>query len=162
VVGPLQGKPVPLPYGAWYLEAMDAHGGWLSSAPDLVRFASSFDRPTRSPILKADSIRTTFARPAGLAGHDKTGKPLDVYYGCGWQVRVVDEKGAINTWHTGALDGTATILVRRSDGLCWAVLLNARENRRGEYLASLIDGLVHDAANRVKRWPSRDLLRKGT
>jgi hypothetical protein len=62
----------------------------------------------------------------------------------------------------GALDGTATILVRRSDGLCWAVLFNACENRRGEDLAGLIDGLVHDAADRVKHGPTRDLFKKGT
>jgi hypothetical protein len=61
----------------------------------------------------------------------------------------------------GALDGTATILVRRSDGLCWAVLFHARENRRGEDLAGLIDGLVHDAADRVKHWPTRDLFKNG-
>jgi hypothetical protein len=29
------------------------------------------------------------------------------------------------------------------------VLFNARENRRGVDLAGLIDGLVHDAADRV-------------
>jgi N-acyl-D-amino-acid deacylase len=161
VVGPQRGKPVPLPYGAWYLEAMDAHGGWLSSAPDLVRFASSFDRPLKSPILKADSIRITFARPPGLAGYEKNGKPLDVYYGCGWQVRVVNPMGALNTWHTGALDGTSTILVRRFDGLCWAVLFNARENQRGQDLAGLIDGKVHQAADSVKRWPAKDLFKKG-
>jgi CubicO group peptidase (beta-lactamase class C family) len=162
VVGPKRGKQVPLPYGTWYLEAMDAHGGWLSSAPDLVRFAASFHRPSRSPILKADSIRMTFARPEGRAGHDKKGKPLDVYYGCGWQVRVAGPNGTVSAWHTGALDGTATILVRRSDGLCWAVLFNARENQRGQYLAGLIDPLVHEAADRVKRWPAKDMFKKGT
>lgn len=32
---------VPSPYGGWHLEAMDSHGGWISSAVDLVRFAKS-------------------------------------------------------------------------------------------------------------------------
>ena len=35
-------QPVPLPYGAWNLEAMDAHGGWLASAEDLLRLAICF------------------------------------------------------------------------------------------------------------------------
>ena len=26
------GKRVARPYGTWYLEAMDAHGGWIASA----------------------------------------------------------------------------------------------------------------------------------
>src|SRR5947208_3290442 len=64
VLGPNVGKPVPVPYGAWYLEAMDAHGGWISSAPDLVRFGSAFDHPEKCKVLKADSIKTMFAFPA--------------------------------------------------------------------------------------------------
>ncbi len=160
VLGSDRGKPVPLPYGVWSLESLDSVGGWISSAPDLVRFASSLDDPQHCPILSAESIRTLFARPAGPPGHDAKGKPKTVYYGCGWSVRVVGEGGAINTWHTGSLAGTATILVRRHDGLCWAVLFNARENARGQYLAGLIDPLVHQAADRVKRWPDKDLFRE--
>jgi CubicO group peptidase (beta-lactamase class C family) len=160
IMGPNLGKPVPLPYGAWYLEAMDAHGGWISTAPDLVRFGSAFDHPDKCKILKAASIKTMFAPPAGLPGHTKAGKPKDVFYGCGWQVRNVGD-GKINTWHNGALDGTATILVRRADGLTWAVLFNSRSNAKGAYLGGLIDPLVHQAADKVKRWPNRDLFEKG-
>ena len=160
VMGPNLGKPVPRPYGAWYLEAMDAHGGWISSAPDLVRFGSAFDQPDKCKILKAASIKTMFARPDGLAGHTKDGTPKDVFYGCGWNVHPVGA-GKVSAWHMGALDGTATILVRRHDGLTWAVLFNARSNAKGEYLGSLIDPLVHQAADKVKRWPQRDLFEKG-
>jgi N-acyl-D-amino-acid deacylase len=159
VVGPDLGKPVPLPYGAWYLEAMDAHGGWISSAPDLVRFASACAHAERSPLLKPASVQTLFARPDGLAGQTKAGKAKDVFYGCGWQVRTVDKSGAINFWHTGALDGTSTLLVHRSDDLCWAVLFNTRADG-GPDLAGLIDPLVHQAANQVRRWPARDLFKE--
>lgn len=160
VMGPNFGKPVPLPYGAWYLEAMDAHGGWIASAPDLVRFASAFDHPEACKVLKADSITTMFARPDGLAGHTKDGKARDVHYGCGWQVRTVGG-GKVNTWHTGALDGTATLLVRRCDRLTWAVLFNTRSNAKGAYLVGLIDPMVHGAADNVKRWPAKDLFKTG-
>ncbi len=159
IMGPKLGKPVPLPYGAWHLEAMDAHGGWISTAPDLVRLAAAFDQPDKCKILKAASIKTMFARPDGFAGHDKKGKPLDVYYGCGWNVRLVGG-GKVNTWHPGGLDGTASILVRRADGLTWAVLFNTCNNRKGKYLGELIDPLVHQAADKVKRWPNRDLFEK--
>ena len=157
VMGPNLGKPVPLPYGAWCLESMDAHGGWIATASDLVRFASAFNHPDNCKILKADSIKTMFARPDGLAGHTKAGKSKDVYYGCGWQVGEAG-KGKVNAWHTGALDGTATLLVRRSDGLCWAVLFNNRNNAKGTYLGGLIDPLLHQAADKVKRWPARNLF----
>jgi N-acyl-D-amino-acid deacylase len=161
IMGPDFGKPVPLPYGAWYLEAMDSHGGWISTASDLVRFGAAFNDPQKCKILKPPSIKTMFARPDGLAGHDKAGKDKDVYYGCGWQVRVVDREGRINTWHTGSLDGTGTILVRRHDGLTWAVLFNSRNNAKGVSLTNLIDPLVHQAADKVKTWPKGDLFGKG-
>jgi len=149
------GDPVPAPYGAWNLEAMDSHGGWIASAVDLVRFASSFDDPAHSRILSAKSIETTFARPLGAVGESGDGKPKAVYYGCGWQVRHVGN-GRINTWHNGALDGTSTLLVRRADGLCWAVLFNTTGAAKS--LSGLIDGKVHNAADQVKKWPDKDLF----
>ena len=111
-MGPRLGKPMPLPYGAWCIESMDAHGGWIASAEDLVRFASAFNDPANCKVLGEKSIRRMFAPPAGRLGHEKNGKPKEVYYACGWAVRPVGDGGA-NTWHTGLLDGTSTILVRR-------------------------------------------------
>jgi N-acyl-D-amino-acid deacylase len=155
VVGTI-GEPVPLPYGAWYLEAMDAHGGWLASAVDLVRFASAFDVPAACPILRPESIATMFARPAGAAGYEADGTPKAVYYGCGWQVRLLDRQSHINTWHIGSLAGTSTLLVRRYDGKNWAVLFNTRSGPDGHPLANKVDGLIHKAANRVQSWPTTD------
>ena len=156
VMGERLGRRVPAPYGSWYLEAMDAHGGWIASAVGLVRFASAFDRPAKCPILSAASIRAMFARPEGLAGHDEEGKPRAAYYGCGWRVRPVGRKA--NHWHTGGFSGTSTLLVRRHDGLNWAVLFNTRSGPAGKALASMIDPLVHRAANAVKTWPTGDLF----
>lgn len=153
IMGPDFGKPVPAPYGAWHLEAMDAHGGWISSALDLVKFARAFDDPAKCPILKRESVETMFARPAGRAGHDTDGKPLPTYYGLGWNVRPMGN--GRNTSHMGALDGTATVLVRRHDGVNWAVLFNARSNAKGEYLGTKIEPLLHQAAGKVKSWPTK-------
>ena len=150
------GQKVPWCYGGWDIEAMDAHGGWIASAVDLVRFGAAFDHPEHSKILSARAIEETFARPPGEAGMDK-GKLAVVFYGCGWSVREVGG-GKINTWHTGLLDGTSTLLVRRSDRLTWAVLFNASEDPQGKNLANQIDPLVHQAADEVKRWPDKDLF----
>jgi CubicO group peptidase (beta-lactamase class C family) len=152
VMGPHLGKPVPWPYGAWCIESMDSHGGWIASAEDLVRFAAAFNRPKQCKILDAKSIQTMFARPPGAAGENKKGKPADSWYGCGWSVRPVGD-GKENTWHNGALDGTSTLLVRRSDGLTWAALFNSREAVKGQEPADAIDGLLHEAADAVKHWP---------
>jgi N-acyl-D-amino-acid deacylase len=158
VVGSLFGEQVPLPYGAWCLEAMDAHGGWIASAVDLVRFASAFDDPATCKLLRPETIRAMLARPPGKPGLEKDGKPRAVYYACGWQVRQLDGDRRCNIWHNGALDGTASILIRRADGVCLAVLFNARNGAGGEYLASAIEGPLHKAIDAVKAWPAGEPL----
>jgi N-acyl-D-amino-acid deacylase len=153
ILGPNLGKPVPLAYGAWCLEALDSHGGWIASAADLVRFASAFDHPDRCPLLKAKSIEIMFAPPPGAAGHKRNGMVKAAYYACGWEVRPYG-KDVRNTWHSGLLDGTSTILVRRGgDHLSWAVLFNASKIGKDDEPADLIDPLVHEAADAVKQWP---------
>jgi N-acyl-D-amino-acid deacylase len=152
VMGPHLGEPVPLPYGAWCLEAMDSHGGWLASAPDLVRFVSAFDDPQHCKLLSPKSIDILLARPPGLAGYKADHKPRDAYYACGWMVRPIRD-GQANIWHAGSLDGTSTLLVRRHDKLAWAVLFNSRHSARHVEPAAAIDPLMHQAADAVKEWP---------
>lgn len=143
-------EAVPLPYGAWSIEAMDSHGGWLASAVDLLRFAAAFDAPEHSPLLKPASITAMFAPPAGA----DAGAP--VHYACGWRVRRLPKAGRINTWHTGMLDGSSTLLVRRHDGLDWAVLFNGHITPDGRPAAVKIDPLLHEAADQVRQWPEDD------
>ncbi len=58
-----------------------------------------------------------------------------------------------NTWHSGLLDGTSTLLVRRGrDKLTWAVLFN-RQVPGQIAAADVIDPLVHVAADAVRNWP---------
>ncbi|NQT15271.1 MAG: serine hydrolase, partial [Planctomycetes bacterium] len=153
-------RPVPSPYGAWYLEAMDAHGGWIASAVDLARLACAFNDPAQCKILDPASIEEMFARPPGLAGHEADGKPKAAYYSLGWWNRVVPEGDKFNRWHTGSLPGTATILVRRHDGRNWVVLFNARVSPHASHLTEAIDPLMHQAADEVRRWPKHDLFER--
>ncbi len=150
---PRAGQKVPVPDGAMNIEAFEAHGGWVSSAVDLVRFASALDSDRKSPLLSADALKEMWARPAGAAGFRITGQPRASYYGCGWSVRPVGDTGKANAWHTGLIPGTSTLLVRRHDGLNWAVLFNTDANEKGEQPAGLIDGPMHTAADAVKVWP---------
>lgn len=152
VNGPTLNSEVPIVYGAENLEAYEAHGGWIASAPDLVRFASAFDHPQSSKLLKPESIATMWARPEGDAGHEPGGKPRDAYYACGWNVRPVGNQGA-NEWHTGLIAGTSSLLVRRFDGLNWAVVFNTEADAKGKVLSGLIDSLIHQAADAVRHWP---------
>jgi len=156
VFGPDVGKPVPQPYGAWHLEAMDSHGGWIASAVDLVRFASAFDDPATCKLLKPDSISAMFARPPGKPGLNAEGQPAGFYYACGWMTTVTDAGGHANRWHTGSLPGTSTICVHRHDGFNWAVLFNTRNDGRKEVPSRKIDPLIHETVNAINDWPTSD------
>lgn len=160
VVGPHIGDTVPLPDGAENLDGFEAHGGWIASAPDLVRIASAVDQSPRVRLLQERTLRAMVQRPEGAAGHEADGKPKDAYYGCGWMVRPVGDRGQANLWHTGLIAGTSALLVRRWDGLSWAVLFNTDADRECKHPADLIDGLVHQAADEVRDWPATDLFGK--
>jgi N-acyl-D-amino-acid deacylase len=153
---PRLGQKVPLQYGAENFEAFEAHGGWIASALELVRFAAAFDDPRTCRILGAQVIEDMWARPEGAAGREPDGKLKPTFYGCGWSVRPIGTTGKCNTWHTGFIAGTESLLVRRWDGLNWAVLFNTHHNPDGKSLAGLIDGRLHEAADTVKAWPDTD------
>jgi CubicO group peptidase (beta-lactamase class C family) len=132
-------------YGNFNLENMDSHGGWVASAGDLARFAASFDVPETHPVLDASSIERMFALPENVVeGSYSTG---EAYYALGWAVRDYGG-GQRSTWHDGSLPGTHTLMVRRRDGVGWVILFN----ERGQGFEA-IDGLLHQAADRVDRWP---------
>lgn len=137
-----RGRRVPIGY-AHDQEVMDSHGAWIASAADLARFAGAFSDPSSCPLLTEESVGAMWA--------PQKEQPGAVWYGLGWQVRDVGG-GRKNAWHTGLLTGgTSTIMVRRHDGLSWAVLFNTdRSGTSGETLSGLIDPLVHRAVNEVK------------
>ena len=159
VFAPNVGQQVPWPYGGWHLEAMDAHGGWIGSASDLVRLAMSLDPQAKRPLLTAASLKAMCARPSGLAGHEPDGRPKDLYYGLGWLVRTLPPGNKMNVFHTGSLDGTSTILVCRHDGFCWTVLFNSRSGFNPETMkydvvpSNAIDSAIHQAVDAVSEWP---------
>jgi N-acyl-D-amino-acid deacylase len=155
---PRAGERVPFPDGAGNLEGYEAHGGWVASAVDLVRFAAAFDDPARSPLLGAAAAHAMWERPAGAAGHEADGSPKAAFYGLGWNVRPAG--AGVNAWHSGLISGTSTLLVRRHDGLSWAVLFNTDRAADGKVLSGVIDPLVHRAAAEVTAWPMGEALGK--
>ena len=148
IFAPNTGAQVPHPYGAWHLEAMDSHGGWIASATDLAKFAAAFAKPENNPVLSAESIGALFAPPAGEEGKRA--------YACGWSVRPAG--GSQNRWHSGSLPGTATLLVLRHDQKSWLVLFNSRAGPEDAHLTGEIDPLLHRAANAVVEWPLENLF----
>lgn len=123
---------VPWPYGGFYIEAMDSHGGWIASAIDLARFAYALEIDNPQAILKPESLELMLSRPDISIWDGKSS-----YYALGWQVRPA-WKGT-NSWHSGSLPGTTTMLYRTSDGLIWAALFNSHSDTSDdEFFVDLI------------------------
>lgn len=89
---------------------MDAHGGWIAAAPDVLRFLRLVDGRDGSDILTASTVTTMTTGTAANSG-----------YARGWTV-----DGAGNWDHNGSLPGTFAVLRRRADGTGDAVLMNTR------------------------------------
>lgn len=140
---------VPQPYGAWHLEAMDSHGGWLASAADLVQFASAFDVAEECPVLAEKSVRKMFERPPGLAGFDSDGQPKPKYYGLGWSV-TDHGKQSLTASHGGSLPGTNTFLTRRPDGRNVAILFNTRLSSQVSRVVNAVVPELNAAIDRIE------------
>jgi hypothetical protein len=102
---------------------MDAHGGWVGTPTDLVRFALRVDGFSSPPdILPPHAIKTMTTPSLANRG-----------YACGWAVNE-----ASNWWHDGGLPGVATILVRTGTGFTWAGFTNTRTPSIGNALDQLM------------------------
>ena len=143
-------EKVAAPYGTFYFEAMDSHGGWIASAIDLVRFATAVDGTRKPGPLKPETIGLIDAEPAPRVS---PGQP--VFYGLGWVVRRT-ERGT-NWFHAGGLPGTATLMIRSYKGLAWAALFNSRP-KDGSQFGRELDRTLWEAANQVTEWPEHDLF----
>jgi N-acyl-D-amino-acid deacylase len=147
------------PYGNFYLEAMAAHGAWVASPVDLLRFQGAVDGRTGVPAL-LDSTRLSdmTANPNVLtASLDQTTSTLSTvaastasWYGMGW---AVNQYG--NWWHNGSLPGTATEQIHTKDGWGFAAFFN---NQPGGNFPNDVDSSLWAAFNGTKSWLSTNLF----
>ncbi len=158
-VGPRMGERAPRQYDALYIEVMDAHGGWIASVVDLLRFATALDnRPAGNHLIDATRMARLLARPEGLAGYDEAGKPRDAYYGCGMEVRPTGQGSGTNIWHGGYLAGTSSQLTMLSSGVDLAILFNSADGTSGRGIAGGAEEAVKKALADVQHWPEGDLF----
>ncbi|MDB5334790.1 MAG: D-aminoacylase [Planctomycetaceae bacterium] len=152
-------QKVPTPYGVWCLESMDANGGWVFSAVDLVRFATGLDESSQKPLLQPATRKLVLScRPAGPAGFEANGKPKPSFYGFGWNTRPLQAPDHAHLWHHGALDGVSTLMVHRDDDFDWVILFNTRDKVDGKLPSSAIDIPIHKTVDSIKIWPETDLF----
>ncbi len=115
------------PY-AYNLPRMDAHGGWLATASDLLRLMVRIDRNSNKP----DFISPTL---------------LDTNY-FGFQ----------NWSHTGSLPGTSTVLTRLNDEYSFAVLANTRDNRAPHLINEELNAILRQVILSKSAWADVDLF----
>ncbi|WP_350274281.1 serine hydrolase domain-containing protein [Kribbella sp. HUAS MG21] len=147
----MSGKTLAAPYGSFSMRTQDANGGWIASAPDLVRWARMFDAP--SSVLNSTSLGRVWAKPS--TGVNSSGW----YYGLGWQIRPVTGGTGRNTWHTGSMPGTYSLLVRTYNGMSWAAVFNRRDDASGKSYGD-IDAALWTASRGVTSWPTHDYFPK--
>jgi len=125
---------------------MDAHGGWIATAVDLVRFAVHVDGRGGKPALLTPGSVMAMTTPTALKAD----------YASGWAVNA-----APNRWHVGALPGTLSILVTTADGMSWAALCNSRAKggADADAMATELDAMLWRIVNGVGAgWPDYDLF----
>jgi N-acyl-D-amino-acid deacylase len=159
VVGPGAGEAkVPVSYGVWRQETLDAHGGWIASASDLAKFAAAFDYDagsgqTRAKLLTAESVRLMFGAhvQTSPATDDKPAR----FYGLGWFIEpALAEGGQPTARHGGALPCTAASLMHFPDGTNVAVLFNLGQDKEGKFLGRGIEGPLTELIRSIDEWPA--------
>ncbi len=150
------GTILPVEYGGSINEDhLDAYGGWVGSAPDLLRWATNLDDPSApDAILDQASLARTFALPENYPLPYQDG---EYYYASGWAVRHYAGAG-YTTWHAGSLPSTSSYVVRVWNGYEIVILLNRRDEGNADAMTSAMDAVVWNSLSQVTSWPSHDLF----
>ncbi len=131
---------VPGPYGGFNIEAMDAHGGWISNATDLVRFGLAIDGfNTKPDIITNSSINIMRSYPPGFFS-----------FGHG----IIPFTGG--AYHTGLLPGSGGYVNLDDSGLVVAALFN-RQSWNSNFLPQMYTAIDNAIAN-VSTFPTHDLF----
>ena len=135
------GQYVPWEYGGFNVTAMDAHGGWIASARDMLKLLTAVDGFSTKPDLLLPATIATMVTPS----------TTNAYYAKGWSVNPFN-----NWWHTGSLDGTASEQVRSGTGYTWIFIFNKRINSNN-FWADL-DNLGWNCIAQTTTYPTWDLM----
>jgi CubicO group peptidase (beta-lactamase class C family) len=118
------------------IRRLDSAGGWLATPSELALFGAAVGSATSPSPLNATSVaqmlKTTTANPG---------------YAHGWNVNASNG----NSFHTGSLQGSQTLLIRTRGGVAWAVFLNTRNRAVPDVLRDLTN-LGWTMARKVPAW----------
>ncbi|MEO9020902.1 MAG: serine hydrolase [Ginsengibacter sp.] len=135
------GVQAPWTYGGMNVHAMSAHGGWITTASDFVKLLSAVDGFATKPDILSTATINVMTAPS----------TANVNYAKGWAVNSFG-----NWWHTGAIPGTASQIVRASNGYNWFIIMNNRYNSNNFWTA--LDNLGWNIISATTSWPTWDLM----
>lgn len=118
-------------------------GGLLSTAPDLVRFATSVNK---RKLMAETTLQEMWRRQ-----RTTDGTPTE--YGLGWSVGT--KSGRCAVWHGGAQSGTSTtLLLFPNTGTCVALMSNLQRlslMKTAVAIAEIVDPPKHDYASAIEK-----------
>lgn len=133
---------VPVVYGGNNIELLGAAGGWVASAPELIKFMLAIDGfESRPDILSAESIKI-MTHSQGLS------RKL-----IGW--RGTDGYGT--WWRTGTMSGTAALMMRHKNEINWVMLVNT-STAKSSKIHNDISRTMFSALHSINSWPGNDLF----
>jgi N-acyl-D-amino-acid deacylase len=146
---------VPAGYGSYYMRSLDAHGGWIASAQDLVRFVLAVDGTKGDALLTPEMVsamETTARPPSAAAGAGNVEESL----GLGWNS--VPQDDGYEWSHAGALVGSNSAwVVRKPDGITLAYMFNSLPENYGGFF-NQINPRLQDLIESTSEWPDVDLF----
>ncbi|XP_068699047.1 uncharacterized protein [Montipora foliosa] len=128
------GGRVPPQYGRWTIEEADAHGGWIATAADLLKFLHALEHGISGRrMISPEMFKLMLEKPS--FEHENS----EEWYGFGLDIR---DSG--KTWgHSGQMEGTSGVLTHHCGGYAWALLFNSWAKDLD------LDGLVKYALSRA-------------
>jgi len=136
------GEEVPIYYGGNDMELLGPAGGWVASAPELIKFLTAVDGFDEQPdILSKESI-------ASMSDPSIAGKGL-----YGW----VGTDGYGTWWRTGYLTGSSALMVRQKNGVNFVLMSNTSTRKHGR-IHSYVSRMMFGAVSQVDQWPMVDLF----
>jgi CubicO group peptidase (beta-lactamase class C family) len=135
-------RMVPRIYGGSNIKLLGAAGGWLASPSELLRFVLAIDGQDDFPNIISHSSIEAMTNP------DQSTQRL-----LGWCGK--DDDG--NLWRTGSLAGTNALVVHKSNGLAWVIILNTSAYHQKAIPYAILQTMAQ-ALDKVKKWPDYDLF----
>lgn len=119
------------------MNKMDAHGGWIGSSVDLMRFIVRVDGQTsKKDIIKSSTFDSM------------TTSTLNNGYAKGWSVN----GSASRMSHSGGMSGTSTILKKMNNSISYVILCNSSGN------GSALKKAIEEGIDAIGIWPNLDLF----